>query len=102
MIPGGQANIAAHLPEMARQQPDTPAIHIPQRRGRKQLDYQQYSFRELDQLSNRYAHALAAYGIGRGVRTVLMVKPGLEFFCPDLCTVQSCRRAGVGRSWYGG
>ena len=80
MISGGQANIAAHLPEMARQQPETPALHIPLRRGRKQLDYQHYSFRELDQLSNRYAHALAANGIGRGVRTVLMVKPGLEFF----------------------
>ncbi len=77
---GGQANIAAHLPEMARRQPDTPAIHIPCRRGRKQLDYQQYSFAQLDELSNRIALGLESIGIGRGVRTALMVKPGLEFF----------------------
>ncbi len=30
--------------------------------------------------SNRIAHALEAYGIGRGMRTVLMVTPSLEFF----------------------
>jgi acyl-CoA synthetase (AMP-forming)/AMP-acid ligase II len=80
MISGGQANIAAHLPEMARRQPDTPAIHIPHRRGRNQLEYRQYSFRQLDELSNRIALGLESIGIGRGVRTALMVKPGLEFF----------------------
>lgn len=66
-------NIAAHLPEMAHRQPDTPAIIFP--RGNRRL-----SFRELDALSDRYAHGLAANGIGRGVRTVLMVTPGPEFF----------------------
>ncbi len=66
-------NIAAHLPEMARRQPDTPAIIFP--RGNRRL-----TFRELDTLSDRIAHGLVAYGIGRGVRTVLMVTPGPEFF----------------------
>jgi acyl-CoA synthetase (AMP-forming)/AMP-acid ligase II len=66
-------NIAAYLPEMARHQPDTPAIIFP-KKGVSQ------SFRELNELSDRIAHGLLALGIGRGVRTVLMVTPGPEFF----------------------
>ena len=66
-------NIAVHLPEMARNQPDTPAIIFP-RNGRS------LSFRELNGLSDRIAHGLVSCGIGRGVRTVLMVTPGPEFF----------------------
>ena len=66
-------NIAGHLPEMAHRQPDTPAIIFP--RGNRQL-----SFKELDSLSDCIAHALVRYGIDRGVRTVLMVTPGPEFF----------------------
>jgi acyl-CoA synthetase (AMP-forming)/AMP-acid ligase II len=70
---GASVNIAAHLPEMARRQPDTPAIIFP-RNGRS------LSFRELNGLSDRIAHGLVSHGIGRGVRTVLMVTPGPEFF----------------------
>jgi acyl-CoA synthetase (AMP-forming)/AMP-acid ligase II len=66
-------NIAAHLPHMADLQPDTPAIIFPQ-------DDIQLSFRELDELSDRIAHGLTGIGIDRGVRTVLMVPPGPEFF----------------------
>jgi olefin beta-lactone synthetase len=66
-------NIAAHLPRMANLQPDTPAIIFP--RGNIQL-----TFRELDALSDRIAHGLTSIGICRGVRTVLMVPPGPEFF----------------------
>jgi olefin beta-lactone synthetase len=73
------SNIAAHLPAMARRQPETVAIHMPRRR-RGQLFYQQATFAELEEQSNRIAHALEHYQIGRGVRTVLMVTPGLEFF----------------------
>lgn len=77
MTSGELTNIAAHLPEMARRQPDTPAVYIPT--GRDQ-QYLQYSFKQLDQQSNRIAHGLESIGIGRGVRTVLMVQPGLDFF----------------------
>ena len=77
MTSGELTNIAAHLPEMARRQPDTPAIHIPSGRGQQ---YRQYSFKQLEQDSNRIAHALESIGICRGVRTALMVTPGLEFF----------------------
>ena len=74
------ANIAAHLPEMAKLQPDTPALHVPTSfKGRGETEYCSYSFKELDQHSNRMAHALESVGIKRGVRTVLMVTPSLEF-----------------------
>jgi olefin beta-lactone synthetase len=66
-------NIAAHLPEMARLQPDTSAIIFPQQK-------RCLTFRELDRLSDRIAHGLVRTGIGRGMRTVLMVTPGPEFF----------------------
>ena len=66
-------NIAAHLPDMARRQPDTAAIIFP-KDGRK------LTFAELDVLSDRIARGLIATGICRGVRTVLMVTPSPEFF----------------------
>ena len=75
------ANVAAHLPEMARLQPDTPALFIPEgQNGRQQTRYTRYSFAELDRETSRRALALEAVGICRGVRTVLMVPPGFEFF----------------------
>jgi acyl-CoA synthetase (AMP-forming)/AMP-acid ligase II len=66
-------NIASNLPEMARCQPDTPAIVFPKKNRR-------LSFRELNGLCDRIAHGLEVHGIGRGVRTCLMVSPSPEFF----------------------
>ncbi len=73
MNPQRFINIAAHLPEMARLQPDTPAIIFP--KGNRRL-----SFHELNALSDRIAHGLVKNGIGRGVRTALMVPPGPDLF----------------------
>jgi len=58
---------------MARLQPECPAIIFPA--GNRRL-----TFQELDSLSDRIAHGLGDAGIGRGARTVLMVRPGPEFF----------------------
>ena len=81
MIQKVSANVAAHLPEMARLQPETPAIFIPQGLdAQQQTTYAKYTFAELDQESDRMAAALEAIGVKRGVRTVLMVPPGFEFF----------------------
>ena len=74
-------NVAAHLPEMARLQPDSPAIYIPcGHDGQQKTTYTQYTFAELDRESGRMASALESIGVRRGVRTVLMVPPGFEFF----------------------
>ena len=75
------ANIAAVLPEMAAARPDAPAIHFPSGRhpdGTRR--YTTWTYAELDAQSDHIAQALEAAGIGRGVRTALMVKPSLEFF----------------------
>ncbi len=64
-------NIASHLPAMAALDPQRAAIIAPEGR---------LTFGELDQRSDVYARGLEAIGIGRGVRTVLMVPPSLDFF----------------------
>ena len=66
-------NIASYLPLLARRNPDRPAVIVPKDRGAR------FTFRQLNQESDRYAHGLSRLGITRGMRTVLMVKPGLEF-----------------------
>ena len=74
-------NIAAHLPRMAREQPDERAIVFS--KGRDVAGNRTYShltFRELDRETARYAHGLERVGIRRGTRTILMVRPSPEFF----------------------
>jgi len=69
------------LPDMARKQPESLAVAVaigrnPDGTGR----YATLTAAELDRRSDRIAHALVDIGIGEGVRTVLMVKPSIEFF----------------------
>lgn len=68
-------NIAAHLPRMAKEQPEAMAIALP-----VSGSYEEWSYLRLEEESNRIARGLEAHGIGRGVRTALMVPPGREFF----------------------
>ncbi len=72
-------NISSHLPLMAQKQPLGTAV-IVQRYVSGKACYDSLSFRELDEESNEIANGLEHIGIRRGVRTVLMVKPSLEFF----------------------
>ena len=65
-------NIASHLPAMAKSQPKSVALILP--------DGGTMTFAELDARSDAYAHGLERAGIRRGVRTVLMVPPDREFF----------------------
>ena len=77
----GVTNIAGTLPAMALAQPDVPAIYYPERRNADgTTTYSNYTYAELETQSNRIAAGLEAAGIRRGVRTVLMVTPSLEFF----------------------
>lgn len=69
------ANIAACLPEMVARQPEATAIVCPWGRRERRLTY-----RELEERSSRIAGGLETVGISRGVRTVLMVPPGLDLF----------------------
>lgn len=74
-------NIASHLPAMARQQPDRQAVVFPHGRDKSgRVSYTHLTFRQLNEESDRIAAGLIAYGITRGMRTVLMVTPDLDFF----------------------
>ena len=73
------ANVAEHLPRMAREQPHALAIVMPLRvRGRRH--YVHTTFAQLEERSNSMAEGLRQIGIVRGTRTVLMVRPSLPFF----------------------
>ena len=75
------ANIAASLPAMARERPHALAVLAPSGRDRSgRARHTHWTFRQLDRRSDAIAAGLISVGIGAGVRTVLMVRPGLEFF----------------------
>ncbi len=79
--PAPIVNIAAHLPRMAKAQPYAPAIFVPDgrdRRGRPR--YTHYTYRQLDEASDRIARGLRTVGVDRGTRVALMVRPSLELF----------------------
>ncbi|KQO00410.1 MULTISPECIES: olefin beta-lactone synthetase [Stenotrophomonas] len=75
-------NIAARLPELARERPDQVAIRCPGRPGAGGMAAYDVTldYCSLDARSDAIAAGLSAHGIGRGVRTVVMVRPGPEFF----------------------
>src|SRR5579871_4173405 len=74
-------NVATHLPALARTHPDMLAVLCPQGRDSagKQM-YARWTFKQLDQQSDSLAWGLDRLGVRRGLRTVLMVNPSLEFF----------------------
>lgn len=75
-------NIAARLPELARERPDQIAIRCPGKPGPGGMARYDVTldYRTLNARSDAMAAGLAAYGIGRGVRAVVMVRPSPEFF----------------------
>ena len=74
-------NIASHLGALAESQPYTRAVVYPYGRDRfGRVSYTHYTYQQLDAESDQLAHALQERGVRRGVRTVLMVPPSLEFF----------------------
>lgn len=75
MAPDPTVNVATHLAALAAREPDRPAVHMPHRGA-----YRTFTFTELDRRSGELARGLDAIGIRRGVRTVLMVRPSLDFF----------------------
>ena len=74
-------NIASALTLMARNRPHATAVACPSGRDRAgRTAYTLRTFQQLDRESDLLAHGLSSVGIGRWVRTALMVKPGHEFF----------------------
>jgi acyl-CoA synthetase (AMP-forming)/AMP-acid ligase II len=74
-------NVAGYLRKMARTQPYQRAVVSPcGRDANGRVAYTHLTFRQLDVESDRLAKGLGEAGIGRGVRTILMVRPSLDFF----------------------
>jgi acyl-CoA synthetase (AMP-forming)/AMP-acid ligase II len=73
MTESAQLNIGALLPVMANRHPDQPAVIHPQVGAH-------LTFRQLNEECDRYAWGLSRLGVGRGTRTLVMVKPGGDFF----------------------
>jgi len=74
-------NVASHLKKHARTQPYKRAVIYPagtDKNGR--VTYSHLTFRQLDRESDCLAYGMERVGITRGTRTILMVKPSLEFF----------------------
>src|SRR5262249_2516199 len=70
-----------HLPALAAKMPYKLAVAEPA--GRNQwgrVAYTHYTYRRLNEICDRFAYQLESCGVRRGVRTVLMVPPGLHFF----------------------
>jgi olefin beta-lactone synthetase len=74
-------NVALLLTALAQQRPHAQAVVCPQGHDpRGRVRYSHYTFGQLHVASDQLAHGLEAIGIRRGTRTVLMVRPSLEFF----------------------
>ena len=74
-------NVANHLKNMAALQPYKRAVVYPAGQDKDgRIAYSHLTFLQLDQKSDSLAHGLEKAGIRRGTRTILMVKPSLEFF----------------------
>jgi acyl-CoA synthetase (AMP-forming)/AMP-acid ligase II len=73
-------NIASALVLQAKMQGQNTAIHFPVGKRGNRIAYESVSYSALNTLSDEYARGLIEYGIGRGVRSALMLTPGLDFF----------------------
>ena len=74
-------NVSLHLKHMAKIQPYKRAVIYPLGKDEYgRIAYTHLTFQQLDRESDIIAHGLEKAGIRRGMRTVLMVKPSLEFF----------------------
>lgn len=76
----GVVNIAAALDRNAEEAPERPALILATGVKAGKIQYTTYTFAELSQETNALAAGLLSAGLTRGMRTVLMVPPGLAFF----------------------
>ena len=74
-------NIASYLNQAAITRPYKRAVVYPAGRDKNgRVAYTHLTFLQLDQESDCLAHGLIAAGIKRGTRTILMVRPSIDFF----------------------
>ena len=75
------SNISASLKKSQEKFPHKRAVVYPAGRDSKgRVMYTHLTFTQLENASDRLAFGLENEGITRGVRTILMIPPGIEFF----------------------
>jgi len=74
----GFYNLAGELEKIAVEKPFMPGIIFPAGRLNGKGQFIQYSFQQLNQRVDQYAHGFTQFGIKRGDRTLVMLKPGVE------------------------
>lgn len=88
VAPASRLNVTDRLSKFARTLPDLPAVISPRRRRsdrkgwRRRTSgtlYDTISFADLEAEVTRIANGLAAWGVPKGARVALLVKPGIEF-----------------------
>lgn len=80
-MPDPSHNIAHYLPAIAREYPFQRAVVFPEGRDRTgRVAYTHLTFAQLDRLCDRYAWGLQEAGVKQGMKTLLMVRPSLDFF----------------------
>lgn len=73
-------NIAQRLTENAKIFPDKKAVVFPKfNKKTKRYNYESLTFRELDIRSNKFATSLSKMGLKKGDRTLLFLRPSLDF-----------------------
>lgn len=78
MAAAESANVARFLPESARNVPANLAVRAPVGRACDPIRYTDLTFLELEDRSAAAAHGLRDRGIRRGMRVLLMVRPGID------------------------
>ncbi|MEX0323846.1 MAG: fatty acid CoA ligase family protein [Puniceicoccaceae bacterium] len=79
MSSDSSANVARFLVRQAEAQPDAIAVMAPQGRDADgRIKYEEITFAELHAQSDQVAHGFVKKGIRRGMRTLLMVRPGSD------------------------
>jgi acyl-CoA synthetase (AMP-forming)/AMP-acid ligase II len=71
-------NIADRFTQIARIHQQKVAVKYPRRTGNK-YNYDVITFGELESLANKYANGLSQIGFNRGSKTLLFVRPSLQF-----------------------
>lgn len=73
-------NVAQTLADTASRLPFHPALVLPAGRDSSgRAKFTQYTFQQINELSDRYAHGLAEYGFRQGDRTLMMIRPNADF-----------------------
>ncbi len=80
MTPSSSQNIAHYLSEWALADPGRTALLAPVRRGGTPGAWRGWTFGQLDAACDRFACVLAGLGVRKGTTTLLMVRPGLDFY----------------------